>query len=81
MTKLKSVFNSLEKEVLQKFQICFATTKKEMSFQTKKSNCAESWYTTVECHTSWKKFFVQVGVENPGPTIYQEITDRFNNII
>ena len=75
----KSVFNSLEKEVLQKLQVCFATTKKEVSFQTKKSKLCREYHivrSAAEFHTLWKKFFAQVGVENPGPTLSGN--NRFN---
>ena len=74
----KSVFDSLERKVLQKLQACFSTSKKEVSFQTQKAKLCREYHTirtAAEFHTLWKNFFDHVGVENPGPTFYQEVAD------
>ena len=74
--QFKSVLASLEK-VLQKQQVCFATTKRNYHLKPRNRNYAESTiivHTAVEFYTSWK-LLAQVGIENPGPTLYLEITD------
>ena len=57
----KSVFDSLERKVLQKLQACFSTSKKEVSFQMQKLKLCREYHTirtAAEFHTSWKNFFV-----------------------
>lgn len=68
----------MEREVLQQLQVCFTTSKNRVSFSTKKLKLCREYHsvrTSVKFHALWNTFFAEVGVENPGPTLYQEITD------
>ena len=71
----RAFFNSLEREVLQQLQVCFTTSKKGVSFLTKKSKLCREYHsvqTSGKFHALWK---LKLVLKNPGLTLYQEITD------
>lgn len=78
-------FQLIERNITKGLAPCFASSTKETSFKNKHSDMCRSYH-TIRCSSNfklmWVKFFNTIGIANPEPSLYQEITDRiFDSLV
>ena len=80
-----ALFQQIEGNLMKELGPCFASANKEISFKNKHSNMCRNYH-TIRCSSNfklmWVQFFNNIGIANPEPYLYQEITDRiFDNLV
>ena len=78
-------FELMERNATKELASCLSSSTKETSFKNKHSYMCRSYH-ALRCSSNfklmWVQFFTSIGIANPKPYLYQEITDRiFDRLI